>query len=170
MKTITIPTDRNPFIVVINNKVYQYRAGETIEVPDEVAEAIEDALELIPKPKRYLSSIAQIANGTISAITMSDLDGAENIVYYAFGQCYSLASVEIPNTVKSIKNSAFDGCTSLERVWLPEIPPALSDPNAFNKIKSNCVFYCKSQASLDAYKTATNWKALTSVYSFVVEA
>ena len=39
-KTITIPTNCNPYIVVINNHVYAYRAGDTIEVPDEVAEAI----------------------------------------------------------------------------------------------------------------------------------
>ena len=51
MKTIQIPTNSNPFIVNINNNVYQYRAGDTIEVPDDVAEAIEDALELVPKPK-----------------------------------------------------------------------------------------------------------------------
>ena len=46
MKTITIPTYNNPFIVVINNKVYQYKGGETIEVPDEVAEAIENSQEV----------------------------------------------------------------------------------------------------------------------------
>lgn len=40
MKTITIPTYNNPFIVNINNKEYTYKAGETIEVPDEVAEVI----------------------------------------------------------------------------------------------------------------------------------
>lgn len=51
MKTIQIPTNCNPYIVVINNHVYTYKAGETAEVPDEVAEAIEDALELEPKPK-----------------------------------------------------------------------------------------------------------------------
>ena len=40
MKTIQIPTNSNPFIVTINNNEYQYRAGETVEVPDEVAEVI----------------------------------------------------------------------------------------------------------------------------------
>lgn len=40
MKTIQIPTTSNPFIVSINNQVYSYRAGTTVEVPDEVAEVI----------------------------------------------------------------------------------------------------------------------------------
>lgn len=40
MKTIQIPMNSNPFTVIINNSVYHYKAGETIEVPDEVAEVI----------------------------------------------------------------------------------------------------------------------------------
>jgi hypothetical protein len=40
-KTVTIPTCRNPFEVTVNNKTYTYTAGETVEVPDEVAEVIE---------------------------------------------------------------------------------------------------------------------------------
>jgi hypothetical protein len=42
MKTIQIPTNCNPYVVVINNHVYTYKAGETAEVPDEVAEVIEN--------------------------------------------------------------------------------------------------------------------------------
>lgn len=40
MKTITIPDYKNPFTVTINNKEYQYKGGETVEVPDEVASLI----------------------------------------------------------------------------------------------------------------------------------
>jgi hypothetical protein len=193
-KTITIPANCNPYVVVINNHVYVYKAGETVEVPDEVAEAIEDALELEPKPKRYLGKFAQLANGTLTEITASDLDGVENIVYYAFGQCYSLESAEIPDSVisiasaafngcnslksikfgsqsklKSIGTNAFDWCSSLEGVYLPKTPPVLANVNAFANIKDNCVFYCKSQESLNAYKVADNWSGLMGSYSFVVE-
>ena len=75
MKTIQIPTTSNPFIVNINNNEYKYRAGDTTEVPDEVAEAIEDALELEPKPKRYLNKLAQRADCSITDLIVSDLDG-----------------------------------------------------------------------------------------------
>ena len=194
MKTITIPEYKNPFIVVINNKVYQYRAGETIEVPDEVAEAIEDALELEPKPKRYLSRIAQFAEGNITKLTASDLDGIEKIVYYAFVNYDSFESVEIPSSVisigysafsncsslkkvifegnsnlKTIGTNAFDWCENLEEVYLPETPPTLSNVNAFDHIKANCTFYCKTQSSLEAYKVADNWRTLKGTYSFAVE-
>ena len=195
MKTITIPDYKNPFVVVINNSVYQYRGGETIEVPDDVAEAIEDAIELIPKPKRYLSKFEQLTNGTLTKITASDLSGITSIASHAFYKTESLESIEIPDAVTAIEACAlygcgslesvrfghnsklesmgvivFEQCTNLSRVYLPPKPPTLENINAFNGINANCVFYCKSQESLDAYKAAPKWSTLTGTYPFVVEA
>ena len=191
-KTIKIPEYKNPFIVIINNKVYQYSAGETIEVPDEVAEAIEDAIELIPEPKRYLSKFAEHIEGSLSEISERDFEGIKTISGYAFADCNNIKKITIPNSINSIKTSAFYSCSNLEsveigngitsiemtafdwcvklaEVYLPEIPPALADINAFQNIDTACVFYCKTQASLNAYKAAQNWSTLTGTYSFVVE-
>jgi hypothetical protein len=41
MKTVTIPTCANPFIVMVNGVKYCFPAGVEMEVPDEVAEVIE---------------------------------------------------------------------------------------------------------------------------------
>jgi hypothetical protein len=41
MKTVKIPTCANPFIVIVNGQKYIYPAGATMEVPDDVAEVIE---------------------------------------------------------------------------------------------------------------------------------
>lgn len=44
-KTITIPTDlgyENSITLYINGKSYTYKPGETVSVPDDVAELIED--------------------------------------------------------------------------------------------------------------------------------
>lgn len=169
MKTITIPEYKNPFIVVINNNVYQYKGGETVEVPDEVAEAIEDALELAPKPKRYLSKFAQLVGGSLSEVTAKDLEEVSKIFTCAFYGNYYLTKVTIPNGITLIGNSAFEWCVNLESVYLPETPPTLDETSAFGNIKSSCVFYCKSQESLNAYKAAENWSTLTGTYSFVVE-
>ena len=164
------------------------------EVPDEVAEAIEDALELEPKPKRYLSKLAQLAEGDITEITASDLDGIGIVSSRAFSHCTSLKRIEIPSGVTSIGEFALYGCTNLESirlgndskldtigifafqwcsslksVYLPATPPVLEDVNAFQDIRTACVFYCKTQASLDAYKAAPNWSTLAGTYSFVVE-
>ena len=195
MKTIQIPTTSNPFIVSINNHVYTYKAGSTVEVPDEVAAAIEDALELEPKPIRYPSKLARRADGSITEITADDLEGAETIIDSAFRNCASVTGIEIPNSVKSINQNAFLGCSNvrsirfgeksnlgsigatafawcshLEKVFLPVTPPTLVNANAFSNMNTGCVFYCKTQESLNAYKSAENWSTLIGTYSFVVEA
>lgn len=195
MKTIQIPTTSNPFIVSINNQVYTYKAGSTVEVPDEVAAAIEDALDLEPKPKRYLNKIAQLAEGSLTELTSGDLDGVKTIVSSAFSYCRSLTSLDIPDSVTSIDTSAFyncgelkcvrfgdnskiesiggsvfDWCAKLASVYLPKTPPTLANISAFTNIKAGCVFYCKTQASLEAYKAAANWSTLTGTYTFTVEA
>ena len=49
-KVVTIPKDRNPFIVIVNGVEYKYPAGATIEVPDSVADVIEKYEGAKPKP------------------------------------------------------------------------------------------------------------------------
>ena len=194
MKTITIPTNHNPYTVVINNKEYTYKGGETISVPDEVAEAIEDALELEPKPKRYLSKYAKIVAGILDEIDTKELEGITAIYPHAFYDIKGIKSVTIPNSVtsvggfaffscsnlvsirfesksnlKTIKESAFKWCSELKSVYLPATPPTLEDVSAFANIHASCTFYCPSQASLDSYKAAPNWSTLTGTYAFVVE-
>lgn len=167
MKTIQIPMYSNPFTVVINNSVYQYKAGESVEVPDEVAAAIEDALKLEPKAKRYLSVVAQLVSGSLQEITAEDLAGANKIAGCAFYNNLGLVKVTIPNSITKIEQNAFNWATNLKSVYLPEVPPVLANVTAFGNL--TCTFYCKTQASLEAYKAAENWSTLTSTYAFVVE-
>ena len=170
MKTIQIPMNSNPFTVVINNSVYQYKAGQTVEVPDEVAAAIEDALKLVPKPKRYLSKFAQLVGGELSEVTAEDLEGISLISNNAFSNCGALRKITIPNSINKIGLYAFDWCAELESVYLPETPPVFPKGNSFTNIKKSCVFYCKTQESLDAYLAAEIWSTLADTYSFVVES
>lgn len=184
MKTITIPIYNKPFIVNINNKEYVYKGGETIEVPDEVAEAIEDALELEPKPKRYLSKLAQLANGTLTEIMASDLDGVTDIYSFAFYGCDKFQNVTLPDSVKSIGNSAFrfcgklkrlevpkgvlniddkafDSCTSLASVIVKALTPPSIKSDTFGNIPTTCVFEVPAE-SLEAYKSAPYWSAIAN--------
>lgn len=120
MKTIQIPTTSNPFIVNINNNAYQYRAGETAEVPDEVAAAIEDALELEPKPKRYLDRFTRLVSKSITELTEDDFEGIVEIGNYAFSYCMSLDSVSIGDNVKTIGVCAFAYCYALKNIAIPD--------------------------------------------------
>ena len=181
-KTITIPTNCNPYIVVINNHVYTYKAGEAVEVPDEVAEAIADALELVPEPKRYLSKFAQLVEGKSIELEASDLDGIGSISRYSFYECDNLKSVVVPKGVTSIGHSsfrncsyltrveipdgllsvdarAFESCTSLERVIVRTLTPPSIQTDTFSSVPTTCVFEVPSEA-VEAYKSA--WSALAN--------
>lgn len=48
-KSITIPKDRDPFVVIVNGVEYKYTAGETVTVPDSVADVIEKYESAKPK-------------------------------------------------------------------------------------------------------------------------
>ena len=197
MKRITIPERFGyPTLeITINGKEQTFASGIEIEVEDSIAEIIENAIALAPKQGRNISRFAQYVEGGITEISERDLEGIDTIAAYTFSQCFSLTRIEIPNNITKIGKSAFTGCTglksvifgdnsklntieenafvwctSLGSVYLPPKPPTLTNVNAFADIGKACIFYCKTQASLDAYKAATNWSTLTGTYTFKVEA
>ena len=49
-KVVTIHKDRDPFVVIVNGVEYKYPAGETVTVPDSVADVIEKYENAKPKP------------------------------------------------------------------------------------------------------------------------
>jgi len=55
----------------------------------------------------------------LEVITADMLDGYTEIGYAAFGNCYNITSITIPNSVTYIGNSAFAGCDSLTSVIVP---------------------------------------------------
>lgn len=171
MKTITIPKRFGyPTVdIYINGKAYTFKSGEEITVDDNVADIIENAIALAPKQGMNKSKFAKRIDGTIEEITEGDLTGISAISHSALSNCKNLINISIPNTVTSIGTYAFDWCTNLKSVYLPEIPPALG-VGSFGNIHKDCIFYCKSQESLNAYKAATNWSTLTGTYTFKVEA
>lgn len=63
MKTVTIPTCANPFVVIVNGIKYTYPAGATMEVPDDVAEVIEQHEEAKPEPAPVAPPFASGASG-----------------------------------------------------------------------------------------------------------
>lgn len=66
---------------------------------------------------------------------------------------------KIPSTVTSLKSDCFSGCTSLEYIICnPTVPPTL---NA-NAIKGTTCPICVPDASVEAYKNATNWNQYAS--------
>lgn len=190
-RSITIPEYKNPFVVTINNTVYQYKGGETVEVPDEVAEAIEDALDEIPKAKIFLSRFAQFVEGSVSEVKAEELEGIETITTCAFYNYKNLISVTVPHGVKSIQDWALGQCAYLKKVVLPDglntiggnvflscsslskvtlralVPPSIQ-ADTFKLVPNTCVIEVPAE-SVEAYKAAPNWSTLASQIKAIEE-
>lgn len=78
----------------------------------------------------------------------------------AFGYCSGLTSCTIGSGVTSIGGSAFKNCTSLTSITVEATtPPTLGDYAFYNT--NNFPIYVPS-ASVNVYKTATNWSTYAS--------
>lgn len=79
-----------------------------------------------------------------------------DIQFYAFYNCTTLTLCNIGENVIHIGAYAFNKCSSLVAVIIrAKTPPTLDDANAFTST-NNCPIYVPD-ASVEAYKGATNW-------------
>ena len=74
-------------------------------------------------------------------------EGTEVICDGAFSSCYSLQSITIPNSVKSIGDEAFCHCGSLQSVTIP---------NSVKSIGDGAFSWCKSLQSITIPNSVTN--------------
>ena len=82
-------------------------------------------------------------------------DGVTSINMWTFDSCTSLTSITIPESVTSIQNYAFRDCSALTAITVLAATPPTLGTNAFSNT-NNCPIYVPA-ASLNAYKTASNW-------------
>lgn len=124
-------------------------------------------MPIIKNPLTIVQSISatnklpQVIDRTITNITAEDLKGITSVGQYAFAQCNQLTNVVIPNGVTTIGDYAFYNCTNLitMRVEAPT-PPTLSSTNAISTATTQIQV---PMASVDAYKTATNWTQYANI-------
>ena len=88
-------------------------------------------------------------------------DSVTEIGRYAFLNCYSLKKVTISSNIKSIGANAFEGCECLTEVYCKSINPPKNSLWIFSRCPSDLKIYV-SRTSLEAYKTAPNWKEYAS--------
>ena len=105
-----------------------------------------------------LETLGRQAFSGAGIISASNLGSITSVDYFAF-YCPNLKYVVLPDTITSIGSSVFYGSTKLEYIIChATIPPTL-DSSAFNS--TSCIIYVPD-ASVNAYKTATNWSRLAS--------
>ena len=111
-------------------------------------------------------TITTINNGAFtgcSKITLSTLPSAlTTINQNSFYNCTSLTQITIPATIQSISQGVFNRCTKLTSVTiLATTPPTLVNNSTFPTSNTGFKIYVPA-ASLDTYKSATNWSELAS--------
>lgn len=74
--------------------------------------------------------LTQVVDGSISELTAEDLKGTTSIRNYAFDSCSSLTSVTIPDSVTSIGTRAFSYCRRLTSVTIGNSVTSIGN-NAF---------------------------------------
>lgn len=97
-KVVTIPKDRNPFIVIVNGVEYKYPAGATIEVPDSVADVIEKYEGAKPKPDPTPTPGGGSGGSVQTDWNQKDSSAADFLKNKPFGdsECYILPEQELP--------------------------------------------------------------------------
>ena len=79
-----------------------------------------------------------------------------------FMNCTAITGVTIPDSVTSIGDAAFYLCSGLTSVTVNSSTPPTLGSNVFNNTHTNLKIYVPS-ASVDTYKSATNWSAYASI-------
>ena len=182
IKNIVVP---NGVTTIAPYAYYYSQTLETISLPDTITtigiRAFRDCVKLKPFPLPPL--LTEISDYMLSSLTWEELFVHEGITRIGTGACFNMQKLKtcsLPNSLQTIDPYAFESCTSLTKIHLKGnvqyigygafirssklskviidaiTPPTLGDKTAFNSTASNRLIYVPD-ASVDAYKSATNW-------------
>lgn len=111
------------------------------------------------------NTLTEIGAGTFvfcSALTNVDIPSSVvTIGADAFARCKALEELDIPQSIQSIGENAFGFDDNLQKLIVrASVPPSLATDNAFQGCPLITIYV--PDASLEAYKTATNWNQFAS--------
>lgn len=136
-------------------------------IPNNISTIGREAFRNVPiSGDLYLPNLTSIGFGAFSGSSITkvlDLGSVTNLGEYfttgsygTFGPCKNLRYVCLPSTLTSIYRRIFIGSISLETVVCKAQTPPSLDGEAFANTNSTFLIYVPD-ASVEAYKGATNW-------------
>ena len=100
-------------------------------------------------------------NGTPTSITMSE--SVTSIGNAAFYGCSGLTSITIPNSVTTIGSNAFRNCTSMTRIYIPSSVTTISASSysysPFYGWNSTAIIYCGASSKPNGWGAYWNYYA-----------
>ena len=122
--------------------------GAIADVSDTLGQSlIEDGLAEAYDDGSNDENFKKAVDKSITRVTADMLEGVTNIRNVAFNSCTSLESVEIPNSVTSIGINAFKNCSSLTSIEIP---------NSVTSIGNRAFYSCSSLASVEIPNSVTS--------------
>lgn len=100
--------------------------SQIVELQDTIRD-LENLNSALNGDDSYKELVGQVISGTLTDLRATDLDGITEIRAYAFYNCHSLQSVELPETVRVIGAYAFANCNNLSNVILPDSLETIGD-------------------------------------------
>ena len=113
----------------------------------------------IPKETKYTQASQFSECKKLENIILEE--GCTIVTDSEFNGCKNLQNVTLPSTITDIKSGAFWGTESLQNFVIKTITPPDLGSVAFANSGTNLKIYVPD-ASVEAYKTATNWSAYAS--------
>ena len=168
LTTITIPNSvtsigRNAFA----NQYQNYSSLTTITIPNSVTSIESNAFNncdslttiIIPNSVTEIGAYAFNNCSSLNSVILSNaITELNNGVFY---KCRSLTTITIPNSVTSIRNQVFYSCKTLTSMRIEATtPPTLQNTGAISSATTQIQV---PMASVDAYKTATNWSNFADI-------
>lgn len=122
---------------------------------------------VIPNDVTAIRYSAFIGCSSLTSIEIPN--SVTSIGEWAFKGCSSLASITIGNSVTTIGDNAFSGCTGLTEITcLSEVPPTIQS-YTFSGVNRSISLYVP-EGSVDAYKSAQQWKYFTNILSISINS
>ena len=181
LTSVTIPNS----VTSIGNRAFQYCSGLTsITIPNSVKSIGSSAFEYCSgltsvhiseleawlkisftgydsNPLYYAHHLYLDGNEITNLVIPNSVTSIRNFTFYG---CSGLTSVTIPNSVKSIGEYAFSGCRGLTTVRAYATKPPLLSASAFSDSEQQLLLVPYS--SKDAYEAADGWNKFGEIEEF----